>query len=101
MTDSLILELGPDYGTVVEYSDVAIARAINYQDESLYVAAISGLPKEDQRLLRKRFTFLLTSGVHCVPLAVTSVVLALNLLVDHPATRERRLFSPCRGASRR
>lgn len=79
-TDAVLIDLGPDYGAVVEYSDIAISNVINERDARLFDVATNFLGKDQQRVLKKRLAFLLRNQIRCVTLSRSAVVKTLDLL---------------------
>jgi hypothetical protein len=86
LTDSIILDLGAAYGTVVEYSDIAIANLISKGDTELFNAATEFLGKDKQRVLKKRLLFLLENDIRCIPLSKSAVLTTLDLLSEFQKT---------------
>lgn len=79
-TDQLILNLGPTVPPYIEYGCHAISQLINDQREELYLACVSHLDKDRQRLLRDKFRFLLELRAQSLPAMPIVVDIALNLL---------------------
>lgn len=80
-TDQLVLDFGSFAPSYVEYGSLAISELINHANESTYLSSIDHLDKEQKKLLRDRFRFLLEHGVTCVPITRHVATLAMNMLI--------------------
>lgn len=80
VTDSMVMEFGLLHSPLVEFGNFAIAELLNEKIAPMFSAAVSFLSKNEQRLLVDRFKFLLSSGIHCVPLQRQDVETAFSLL---------------------
>jgi len=79
-TDQLLLNLGPNFPTYVEFGGVAITQLINNKHEALFMASISHLSKPEQKKLLAKFRFLLKQSVSCVAVTPAVASIGLNLL---------------------
>jgi predicted nucleic acid-binding protein len=84
-TDSMIMEFGTDYPTLVEYGSQAIAEIINSRHRQLLYASTEFMPKDRRKLIRRRFDFLLDCNVRCEALRESDVVEAFRLLSEFSA----------------
>lgn len=82
VTDQVIIDFGNEYPTIVEYGNLAISLLINKQVSGIFHDAIKFLDKQQRKIIRKRFDFLLENKVRCQPLAKTSVRVAMELLQE-------------------
>jgi predicted nucleic acid-binding protein len=88
-TDRTVMDFGADYPTVIEFGNIALAYAINRRERLLFSGAIRSLEKAKQKTIKRRFDFLLASGVNCIPLNRGIVTLAQELLAEY--TRNHNL----------
>jgi len=79
-TDQLVLNLGPTIPAYIEFGCHAISQLINDQLETLYLAGLTHLDRERQRLLRDKFRFMLDLRVKSHPATPAVADIALNLL---------------------
>ena len=84
-TDRVIMDFGGQYPTIIEYGNLAIAEVINEHAIRLFDQAINFLSKERQKILKRRFRFLLDMGIQCVPLDKDALVTAQELLYEFGA----------------
>jgi hypothetical protein len=84
-TDAVMMDFGGEFDTLIEYGSLAIANAINAGDVSRYSAAVAFMPKPQQRILRRRFQFILDHGLKCTPLGPRSISLGQRLLREFMA----------------
>lgn len=80
LTDRIILEFGLDHPSIIEYGHRAISQFINSKSYPSFCQSISFLPKEQQKTIRGRFTFLLDNNIECLPLAETAAKRSFDLL---------------------
>lgn len=80
LTDSLVMEFGQEYTTIVEYGNFAVAESINNGHLSLYSAAVNFMEKRRKKLLISRFRYLVERGLKCEPVLQNDVEVAFELL---------------------
>lgn len=78
-TDQLIIDFGNEYPVFVEHGNFAITEVINTQHKLLFNQSIRFLTKEKVKLLRRRFDFILSQDIKCMPVTREVVQSALNL----------------------
>lgn len=81
-TDSVTMEFGREHEPIIEYSNQALADAINNKQVEAFDAAIQHMEKEEQKKLRKRFLFLLDNRLLCAPLNKNILDQSFLLLQD-------------------
>ena len=79
-SDSVVMDFGNEFPSIVEYNNLSIATVINNQSFDLFASAINHLEKPQKKTLLKRMRFLLDNGLTCVPINDASVDLAFQLL---------------------
>jgi predicted nucleic acid-binding protein len=79
-TDRIIIDLKSDHPSIVEFSDRALAVAINQRRPALFDAGINALAKSEQRNLKDRFAFLVACDFRCFALEREAVELGLTIL---------------------
>ena len=89
VSDSIVMDFGNEWPSIVEYNNLAIANVINQGLCDLWMAAINHLDKPTKRLLAARFRFLIENGVTCLPLRPDDVQGAFHLLREF--TREHNI----------
>jgi hypothetical protein len=85
LTDQVILEFGNDYPTIIEFGNLAISLVINNQVPSIFDGAVKFIDKEQRKIVRKRFRFLLENNVQCIALNRSTVALCVTLLHEFTA----------------
>lgn len=81
-TDRIVIDLTGVHPAVVEYGSYAMSDAINAFKPDLFAAAIVGLPKREQRDLKRRFRFLADQRFRCMSLEAGAVELGLDILSE-------------------
>ena len=81
-TDSVVMDFGGEYETLVEFGNVAVADVINHQAADVFSGAIAFLPKDRRKRLRSKFEFLLEHSIVCVALGGPTVRLGHRLLAE-------------------
>ncbi|MEV6543397.1 hypothetical protein [Streptomyces sp. NPDC051665] len=66
--DRISIDFNGELPSVQEYSHLGISLAINRRDARVFRAAIRHLSKEERKKLEATFDFLITTGLHCIPL---------------------------------
>ncbi|BCL80047.1 hypothetical protein ccbrp13_25120 [Ktedonobacteria bacterium brp13] len=79
-TDSVVMEFGLDHEPIIEFSNIALADIINNRYAKIFYTSIQHLGKDQQKILRKRFQFLLDNELRCVPLNKEILDLSFLLL---------------------
>lgn len=85
VTDQVLLEFGNEFPTIVEYGNLAIAMLINKRISGLFNEATKFLEKAQQKIIRKRFAFLLENEIACIPLSKSAVAAGMELLQEFRA----------------
>jgi len=80
LSDSIIIDFGNEFASIVEYNNLSIAKLINEDLDDLLVAAIGHFDKQKRKLLARRFRFIVENGIRCRPLQRADVELAFHLL---------------------
>lgn len=81
-TDQIILDFGNEYPTIIEYGNLAISILINKQIVNLFNEAIKFCVKQQRKIIRKRFNFLLEKKITCIPLTKNAVDIAMKLFSE-------------------
>ena len=68
LSDSIIMDFGNEFPTIIEYNNLSMSSLINYGLVDLFAGAINHLEKDTKKTLKRRFQFLLEDGVQCIPL---------------------------------
>lgn len=79
-SDSIIMDFGNEFPTVVEYNSLSIANAINEGHVDLFVGATNHLDKPLRKRLVSRFRFIVDNEIGCTPLQQRDVQHAFSLL---------------------
>lgn len=79
-TDHFLLNTPASYKSQLEFSHIAMADVINERRYNLFKGSISGLSKARRKTLKKRFAYILETGLQCVPLSRSATELGLDLL---------------------
>ena len=79
-TDQVVLEFGNEFPAIRMHGLYAVSELINLQNEGGFEFSIRHLEKDQQKLLRDRFRFLLSNDVSCVPLSKRAIDIGLDLL---------------------
>lgn len=82
LSDSILMDFGNEFPSIVEYNSLSIANAINEGLIDLFVAATNHFDKAMRKLLRNRFCFIVDNGIRCSPIQQQDVEHAFELL-DH------------------
>lgn len=80
LSDSIIMDFGNEYPSIIEYNNLSISTAINDGLHDLMAGAINHLDKDTKKTLKKRFRFLVENGIRCIPITNMEVELAFDLL---------------------
>jgi hypothetical protein len=80
-TDQLTIDFGGQFPAYREYSDQALALALNRNERELYKWSISHLSKYRRKYLIDRFGFLLDSSLECLSISDAVVDKALELFL--------------------
>jgi hypothetical protein len=78
-TDRLVLDFGPDYPTVVEYSHRTLADALNDGNYELIEGMAQALRPDRHRVVVRRLRFHCAHNITCVPLSRKSTENGLRL----------------------
>jgi predicted nucleic acid-binding protein len=78
-TDRFILDFGVDHPTVIEYSHIALARALNDGDYYLLYGLTSILGESHRKSAVRRLRYLIDHGIQCVPLGRPAADAGLDL----------------------
>lgn len=79
-TDKILMYFGNQSPSFVEFGSLAISHAINQGNVFSYSVSIAHLPKKRQKFLKKKFRFLVDSGIQCSPVTKQTVAIGMNLL---------------------
>jgi predicted nucleic acid-binding protein len=79
-TDRVLLDFGNVHPTVVEYGNLAISVLINERVPNIFYEATKFLIKNQRKVVRKRFDFLIENGLKCAPLTKGIVRTSMDLL---------------------
>lgn len=82
LSDSVIMDFGNEFPTIVEYNNQSIANAISEGLDDLFIASINHFHKPKRKLLASRFRFIVDNGIRCVPLQQEDVEYAFLLLAQ-------------------
>lgn len=80
VADSLIVDFGSDFGSIVEFNSFSIARVINEHFEDLFIAATRHFPKIKRKSLLNTYRYLVDNGIECVPLVPDDIEHGFELL---------------------
>ena len=79
LSDSIVMDFGNKFPSVVEYNSLSIANAINERQIDLFVAATNHFNKTKRKLLVNRFRFLIDNEIRCSPVKQQDVEHAFEL----------------------
>jgi len=79
-TDRMLIDFNNEHPTLIEFGSFAVTNVINSQAGHLFDWGVATLEKGDQRLLRKRFRFLVSHSFRCFALEEEAVALGLDIL---------------------
>lgn len=79
-TDSLMMDFGGQFPTIIHFGNLALADLINNQAVSLFDNAIAHIEKAQRKVFRKKFEFLMECNLDCVPVSRSAVDIAQHLL---------------------
>lgn len=79
-TDRIVIDFNNQHPSVVEFSSLAIANAINGRAAPIFDMGIGALEKGLQRTLRRRFSYLLGMDIHCYALEDNAIAIGLEIL---------------------
>ena len=78
-TDRFTLYFGADYSTVIEYSHVALARALNDGDYNLLYPLTSILSESHRKAAVRRLRYLIDQEIQCIPVGRPAAEVGLEL----------------------
>lgn len=83
-TDHVLMDFNGQHPTVIQFSNLALAEAINNRTPpSAFYSAISHMPKSRRKATKRKFEFLIDNQIDCVPLSRTAIELAHDLLKSY------------------
>jgi len=80
LSDSIVMDFGNEFPTIIEYNSLSISIAINDGLTDLMVGVVNHLDKHIKKKLMQRFRFLVDNGIRCNPLRTPDVETAFELL---------------------
>jgi len=80
LSDSIIMDFGNEFPTIIEYNNLSVSSVINYGLADLFAGAINHLDKDTKKTLKRRFQFLIENSIQCIPLRQSDVEMAFALL---------------------
>jgi predicted nucleic acid-binding protein len=81
-TDQIILDFQQEHPPIILFNNFSISEVINRRLVGLFHETVSFLEKKQQKVLRKRFSFLIEQGVKCIPVTRKILPIGLDLLSD-------------------
>jgi predicted nucleic acid-binding protein len=78
-TDHFILDFGVDHPTIIEYSHVALAQALNGGDYYLLYGLTSILGESHRKAAVRRLRYLIDHGIQCIPVGRPAAEAGLEL----------------------
>ncbi|WP_419778927.1 hypothetical protein [Maridesulfovibrio sp.] len=82
--DGVVVSLGEEYESYIEYCSMGISKAINEKNLGVFKKATEHLGKHERRNLRRAFEFLLDMNVSCYPLVPSILDMGLTVLNNVP-----------------